>query len=82
MEGPELERLFHREGFRARVAYLNENRAVEVPPVELIQLIEQDPGIEGLIEKMVAHERNQRVPIREYGSAKSIKKYKILGSSL
>ncbi len=42
MSGPETERLFHRAGCRARVAYLNGSETLAAPPVELIQFVGQE----------------------------------------
>lgn len=43
MEGPETERLFQKQGCRARVAYLNGSQELAAPPVELIQFVGQEP---------------------------------------
>ncbi len=42
MEGPETDRLFGREGVKARVAYLNGSNELLCPPVELIQFIDAE----------------------------------------
>lgn len=39
MEGKETDALFCRENCTARVAYLNGSRAVDAPPIELIQFV-------------------------------------------
>lgn len=43
MEGPETDRLFRREGCKARVAYLKGTDEIAAPPVELIQFV-NDPA--------------------------------------
>lgn len=42
MEGPETDRLFGKEGIKARVAYLNGSDELLCPPVELIQFIDDE----------------------------------------
>lgn len=42
MEGEETDKMFHKENCKARVAYLNGSKAVEAPPIELIQFIDED----------------------------------------
>lgn len=42
MEGQETDRLFGREGTKARVAYFRSSETVSTPPVELIQFIPSD----------------------------------------
>ena len=37
MEGEETDKMFRKENCKARVAYLNGSKALEAPPVELIQ---------------------------------------------
>ena len=46
MEGPETEALFQRRGCSARVAYLCPKNNHNVPPVELIQFLDQ-PAVSG-----------------------------------
>ena len=38
MEGEETDKMFRKKNCKARVAYLNGSKALEAPPVELIQL--------------------------------------------
>ena len=40
MEGEETDKMFRRVNCKARVAYLNGSKAVEAPPVELIQFVD------------------------------------------
>ena len=40
MTGEETDNLFQRKNCKARVAYLNGSKAVEAPPIELIQFVE------------------------------------------
>ena len=42
MEGEETDKMFHRVNCKARVAYLNGSKAVEAPPVELIQFVNNE----------------------------------------
>ena len=42
MEGEETDKTFRKENCKARVAYLNGSKAVEAPPIELIQFIDED----------------------------------------
>ena len=42
MNGEETDKLFQRKKCKARVAYLNGSKAVEAPPIELIQFIDED----------------------------------------
>ena len=42
MEGVETDKMFRKENCKARVAYLNGSKAVEAPPIELIQFIDED----------------------------------------
>lgn len=42
MEGEETDKMFRKENCKARVAYLNGSKAVEAPPIELIQFIDED----------------------------------------
>ena len=39
MEGEETDKMFRKENCRARVAYLNGSKALEAPPIELIQFV-------------------------------------------
>ena len=39
MEGKETDKMFRKENCKARVAYLNGSKALEAPPVELIQFV-------------------------------------------
>lgn len=41
MEGLETEALFQREGCRVRVAYLTSSEAIETPPLELIEFLDE-----------------------------------------
>lgn len=43
MKGLATEKLFHRKGCKARVAYLNGSHELNAPPVELIQFVGQEP---------------------------------------
>ena len=40
MEGEETDKMFRKENCKARVAYLNGSKALEAPPVELIQFVD------------------------------------------
>ena len=40
MEGEETDKMFRRVNCKARVAYLNGSKAIEAPPVELIQFVD------------------------------------------
>ena len=40
MKGKETDKMFRKENCKARVAYLNGSKAIEAPPVELIQFVE------------------------------------------
>ena len=40
MEGEETDRMFRRANCKARVAYLNGSKAIEAPPIELIQFVD------------------------------------------
>ena len=42
MTGEEIDKLFQRKNFKARLAYLNGSKAVEAPPIELIQFVDED----------------------------------------
>ncbi|WP_316518405.1 VOC family protein [Neglectibacter sp. CSJ-5] len=42
MEGEETDKMFRKENCKTRVAYLNGSKAVEAPPIELIQFIDED----------------------------------------
>lgn len=42
MEGKETEAMFRRENCKARVAYLNGSDQLHMPPVELIQFVEDE----------------------------------------
>ena len=42
MEGEETDKMFRRANCKARVAYLNGSKAVETPPVELIQFADSE----------------------------------------
>ena len=42
MEGEETDKMFRRANCKARVAYLNGSKAVEAPPVELIQFVNNE----------------------------------------
>ena len=42
MVGKETDAMFQRENCKARVAYLNGSKAVEAPPVELIQFVDNE----------------------------------------
>ena len=42
MTGEETDKLFQRRNCKARVAYLNGSKAVEAPPIELIQFVDED----------------------------------------
>ena len=42
MEGEETDKMFRRANCKARVAYLNGSKAVEAPPVELIQFVDSE----------------------------------------
>lgn len=42
MEGEETDKIFRRANCKARVAYLNGSKAVEAPPVELIQFVDNE----------------------------------------
>ena len=41
MEGAETEAIFHKKGCKARVAYLNGSEESGMPPVELIQFMDE-----------------------------------------
>ena len=43
MEGEETDKMFRKENCKARVAYLNGSKALEAPPVELIQFVDSKP---------------------------------------
>lgn len=40
MAGEETDRLFRMKDTKARVAYLNGSKAIEAPPIELIQFVD------------------------------------------
>ena len=40
MKGEETDKMFRRANCKARVAYLNGSKAIEAPPVELIQFVD------------------------------------------
>ena len=40
MKGKETDKMFRKENCKARVAYLYGSKAIEAPPVELIQFVE------------------------------------------
>ena len=40
MEGEETDKMFRKENCKARVAYLNGSKALEAPPIELIQFVD------------------------------------------
>jgi len=40
MEGEEIDKMFRKENCKARVAFLNGSKALEVSPVELIQFVD------------------------------------------
>ena len=42
MEGKETDKMFRRANCKARVAYLNGSKAIEAPPVELIQFVDSE----------------------------------------
>ena len=42
MDGEETDKMFRRANCKARVAYLNGSKAVEAPPVELIQFVDSE----------------------------------------
>ena len=42
MEGKETDKIFCKANCKARVAYLNGSKAVEAPPVELIQFVDRE----------------------------------------
>ena len=42
MEGKETDKMFRRANCKARVAYLNGSKAIEAPPVELIQFVNNE----------------------------------------
>ena len=42
MEGEETDKMFHKANCKARVAYLNGSKAIEAPPVELIQFVDSE----------------------------------------
>ena len=42
MEGEETDKMFRRANCKARVAYLNGSKAVEAPPIELIQFVDSE----------------------------------------
>ena len=42
MEGEETDKMFRRVNCKARVAYLNGSKAIEAPPVELIQFVNNE----------------------------------------
>ena len=41
MKGEETDKMFRRANCKARVAYLNGSKAIEAPPVELIQFVDR-----------------------------------------
>ena len=45
MEGEETDKMFRRANCKARVAYLNGSKAIEAPPVELIQFVNNEAAI-------------------------------------
>ena len=42
MEGEETDKMFRKENCKARVAYLNGSKALEAPPIELIQFVDSE----------------------------------------
>ena len=42
MEGKETDKMFRKLNCKARVAYLNGSKAIETPPVELIQFVDSE----------------------------------------
>ena len=42
MEGKETDKMFRKSNCKARVAYLNGSKAIETPPVELIQFVDSE----------------------------------------
>ena len=40
MEGEETDKMFRKENCKVRVAYLNGSKALEAPPIELIQFVD------------------------------------------
>ena len=42
MEGEETDKMFRKKNCKARVAYLNGSKAIEAPPVELIQFVDSE----------------------------------------
>ncbi|MEI3167046.1 MAG: VOC family protein [Lachnospiraceae bacterium] len=42
MEGEETDKMFHKVNCKAKVAYLNGSKAIEAPPVELIQFVDSE----------------------------------------
>ena len=42
MEGEETDKMFRKKNCKARVAYLNGSKALEAPPVELIQFVNNE----------------------------------------
>ena len=40
MKGEETDKMFRKSNCKARVAYLNGSKAIEAPPVELIQFVD------------------------------------------
>jgi glyoxylase I family protein len=42
MEGEETDKMFRKSNCKARVAYLNGSKAIETPPVELIQFVDSE----------------------------------------
>ena len=42
MEGKETDKMFRKSNCKARVAYLNGSKAIETPPVELIQFVNSE----------------------------------------
>ena len=42
MEGEETDKMFRKKNCKARVAYLNGSKAIESPPVELIQFVDSE----------------------------------------
>ena len=42
MKGEETDKMFRKSNCKARVAYLNGSKAVEAPPVELIQFVDSE----------------------------------------
>ena len=42
MKGEETDKMFRKDNCKARVAYLNGSKAIEAPPVELIQFVDNE----------------------------------------